>query len=173
MSQCHGHCNASCHLSHTGHYTLHYNTASINHYTPMAETQCYNEPLRNATWIQVTWSPGHLVTWGDDGTDGTQCSAFANCDARVVCSCQYVTSWWVDDGLMETSAPGNNIVMRGRDTSQDWARGCSDHQGVISQTGITTSWSADNSPDTEQIQDREILFINIIFLRSVCICICI
>ena len=110
------------------------------------------------TWINlVTWSLEAMMRHCTDPAV-TQCAAFANCDARVVCSCQYVTSWWVDDGLMETSAPGNNIVMRGRDTSQDWARGCSDHQGVSSQTGITTSWSADNGPDTEQIQHREISF---------------
>ena len=53
MSQCHGHCNASCHMSHTGHYTLHYNTASINHYTPGSDGSLpNNEPL----------SSGHLVT---------------------------------------------------------------------------------------------------------------
>ena len=62
MSQCHGHCNASCHMSHTGHYTLHYNTASINHYTMGSDGSLPNNaPL----------STGHLVTWSIGGGRGT------------------------------------------------------------------------------------------------------
>ena len=135
MSQCHGHCNASCHLSHTGHYTLHYNTASINHYS-------LRHSVTMSHCTQVTWSPGHGTL---HCSTVTQCAPFANCDVRVVCSCQYVTSWWLDDGLMETSAPGNNIVMRrpghesGLGPGLQWSPGSHttdrDHDQLISSTG--------------------------------------
>ena len=104
MSQCHGHCNASCHMSHTGHYTLHYNTASINHYTLGSDRYPTLSP-----WAQVTRSPGHrqfdqhlrgrgLRHWHcSDNED--KCVSFASMRGRLFfMSIRHVvmTGWRVD-----------------------------------------------------------------------------
>ena len=104
MSQCHGHCNASCHMSHTGHYTLHYNTASINHYTLGSDRYLTLSP-----WSQVTRSPGHwqfdqhlrgrgLRHWHcSDNED--KCVSFASMRGRLFfMSIRHVvmTGWRVD-----------------------------------------------------------------------------